>query len=82
MLERILLDNLPLIITFVMGLGFIRKYLVNGVKVLKELVDLLAVVSRALEDSKITKAELQEIKKEAHDIHAVLTSIKEEKTEE
>lgn len=73
-MDSIIVNNLPFIITMLLGLGMFWRYAKKGIAVLKELVELLNAVTDALEDRKITAAELKNIRKEAHDILIALQS--------
>ena len=56
------------VISFVLGLGFIKTKLSKAMAVLTELADLISTLNKGLEDGKLTKDEIQEIVVEANEL--------------
>lgn len=63
-----LIENLPAIATALIALGIVRSYMKKLLALNKEVMELQSVIAAAMEDNKITKEELERIKKEAQDI--------------
>lgn len=72
MFEWIITNNLPQIITAVIAIAVVWKYLSKILPILKEVCDLLHVVVIAFEDKKLTKEEFDNIIKEAKEIPAAI----------
>jgi len=63
------MDNLIEIISgFILGLAVLAPILLKLKKILKEVGELMVVLSKGLEDGKLTMDEIKEISKEAKDI--------------
>lgn len=65
---QFLLDNIEIISSFILGIGALSPFLMKAKKITKELGDILVTISKALEDKKLTKEEIQSIVKEFKDI--------------
>lgn len=63
-----ILDNIEVISGFILSLGFLSGWLIKVKSAVKELAELLTVVSQALSDGKLTKDEVNLIIKESKDI--------------
>lgn len=64
----ILLQNLPQILTAVLAIGIVWKYLGKVLVILKEISEALVAITTALADKTITKDEMDTIVKEMKDI--------------
>ena len=53
---------------FILGLALFTPFLLKAKAILKEVGELMVILSEALEDKKLDKAELVEIVKEAKDV--------------
>jgi len=71
----IILKNLPAIITAIIALGVVWKFLSKGLFLLKEIVDLLQAIFIAFEDRKLTQDEIDNIVKEAKDIPVAIKKV-------
>jgi len=67
MLDKVV-DNLPAILTALAALGIVRGYMKKLLALNKEVMELQNAIVKAMADDKITKEELEEIRKEAQDI--------------
>jgi len=61
-------ENLPVIVTAFATIGIVRAYMRKILALVTEVKELETVIVKAMEDDKITKEELEKIKKEAQDI--------------
>lgn len=65
------------IVSFILGIPFVKKVMGNFYMPLKEVSELVQVVIKALEDGKITKSEIQEIIAETKDLKNGFKKLKE-----
>ena len=63
-----LIENLPMLIAAIATVGIVRSYMKKLLALNKEVMELQNAIVEAMEDDKITKEELERIKKEAQDI--------------
>jgi uncharacterized protein YgfB (UPF0149 family) len=65
---EILIDLAVPVLTFVLGLGILAKPLQKVKAIVAEVTDVLIEIDEALEDGKVSKAELEDVVKEIRDI--------------
>ena len=70
-----ILDFIPEIVSLLLGVGGVMVYVRKYYKPVKEVAELLLVVGAAVEDGKVTKAELDLIIKEAKDIPEAVKAV-------
>lgn len=74
MIEKIL-ENLPAIIGAIATIGIVRSYMRKLLALNKEIMELQNVIVEAMEDDRITKEELDRIRKEAKDIPGAIKGV-------
>lgn len=72
----LLLNYIGEISAFILGLGVVAGLVTKFKSILKELIEILQTVLLALQDGKITKAEIEDIIKEAKDLISIFKSKK------
>ena len=72
----LLLNYIGEISAFILGLGVVVGIVTKFKSILKELIEMLQTVLLALQDGKITKAEIEDIIKEAKDLISIFKSKK------
>jgi len=72
----LLLNYIVEISAFILGLGVVAGLVTKFKSILKELIEILQTVLLALQDGKITKAEIEDIIKEAKDLISIFKSKK------
>jgi len=75
MFLQIILDNLPTILTIIVGSALVWKHIDKALKLMKELQELFTVVLGALADKKLTKKEIDNIVKESKDVGQALKTL-------
>lgn len=64
------------IISFIIGLGVFLPKMIKARKLLKEIMELLGTVAKALEDGRISASELEAIVQAAEDIPKAIKNLK------